>query len=84
MEDVPGILKEREGDNLGVMVKIENVVILKERDGDNLGVMVKIENVVILKERDGDNLQMVIFQELQKWRMSGMSLMKSSPFFYRW
>ena len=31
------ILKEREGFNLGVMVKIENVVILKEREGDNLG-----------------------------------------------
>ena len=56
--------KRRDGDNLGVMVKIENVVILKERDGDNLGVMVKIENVVILKERDGDNLQMVNFREL--------------------
>ena len=58
--DVPAILKEREGDNLGVMVKIENVVILKEREGDNLGVILKIENVIILKEREGDNLGVIL------------------------
>ena len=35
--DVPEILKEGDGDNLGVIWKIENVTILKEREGDNLG-----------------------------------------------